>query len=284
MSFTAIQLGYPHKARVQAMAAGVAALGGKVIVVAEEIAADDLLAQIRAHAPRFAFTCGLHRATARSRGILAGLGLPLLVLDCGWFHRAEGGADVTGYNQLGLDRLNWVPPSSHRSPKRWAAHGLAIAPRRPVGADPQVLLVLGQVPNDSQHQLGEYQLAAWLTEHAAAFYACGWKIFYRAHPRHVFTKLNVPHTRLESAVPLASQLPSASAVLTYNSTAGLEALLAGVPVHCHESAHYSAVSQLTDPAALLDHCERLAAAQWTCDELRAGEPVRFMDQFAALLP
>jgi len=264
---------------MKAMAEGVAALGGRVEVVSETASADDLMRLLSSARPRFAFTCGMHREAARPRGILAGFDVPLLVLDCGWFNRAEGGDDEEGYNQLGLGQLNWLPPRCHRSPRRWLAHGLTIAPRQARPGNKR-LLVLGQVPNDSQHHLSVNGLASWLTERAAECYAQGWTILYRPHPRHVLTTLRIPHTVMDPAEPLANQLAGVAAALTFNSTAGLEALRAGVPVGCDSSAHYHRVAGITDPDELLAHCELLAAAQWTCAELRTGAPLRFMAQFS----
>lgn len=125
-AFRAIQLGpMGHKARIQAMRAGIVALGGEVVTVD-----DNRLAAIRSVTAlgdvAFAFTCGMHAREAVARGFLRGLGVPLLVLDCGYFRRACGAKDTEGYNQLGLGGLWWTPPLAVDA-ERFAAHGITVA-------------------------------------------------------------------------------------------------------------------------------------------------------------
>lgn len=281
MSFTALQFArYQHKARIRAMADGVRALGGTVVDIADGMAAADIVALVKRTLPRFAFTCGMHHVDAANRGLLAGLGVPLLVLDCGYFRRAEGSADETGYNQLGLGQLNWVPTAMCPS-DRWQEHGIGLA--KPVQGRARLALVLGQVPGDSQHHLSEQRLGAWLTEQAAALYAQGYLIQYRPHPKHVLTKIFVPHQFVRGdQEPLAQALSRASVAVAYNSTSGLEALIAGVPMICHATAHYAGLTP--GSPELAQHCHRLSYTQWTCAELRAGAALRAMQTFAKILP
>src|SRR5690606_13849723 len=81
------------------------------------------------HPVRFAYACGMHWVDAPAREWLAAKSIPLLVLDCGYFSRATGPNDETGYNQLGLSRLCWVPTGGVPA-GRFDAHGLIVAPRR----------------------------------------------------------------------------------------------------------------------------------------------------------
>jgi hypothetical protein len=279
--FTVLQFGhYTAKARMQAMAEGVRALGGEVLDLLEGIdltAVSTFVAHVK---PRFAFTCGMHFRDAPQRGFLRGAGVPVLVLDCGYFRRASGGQDTTGYNQLGLDALCWTPPGALPA-DRWQAHGIALAP--PVQGRGKVALILGQVPGDSQHNLSEIRLSAWLSEQAGRLIALGYTLLYRPHPAHVLTRLRAPHVRIDPVKEsLADSLAAASLAVTYNSTSGLEALIAGVPVICAPTAHYAGLEPGTP--ALRAHCQRLAYTQWTCAELRTGAPLRFMQRFADLLP
>ncbi len=278
--FTVIQLGpYASKARMQACAAGVGLLGGRIVnlfspTIAQLTASPDL------KSARFAFTCGMHANEATGRGWLAGLGIPLLVLDCGWFKRSSGPDDWKGYNQLGLGKLGWAPPE-HCPPDRFSALGVEISP--PAEGRPKVVLVLGQVPCDSQHHLPPSELSNWLCERAAAYMARGWKVLYRPHPKAPSLPMAV-HT---AVINPATETPAASfaraaVVVTYNSTAGLEALTAGLPVECDPGAFYAGLKP--GSPELLSLCQRLAWAQWTCDELRAGVPIRWMNRFAPLLP
>jgi hypothetical protein len=269
------------KARIQAMQEGIAALGGEVVSVP-----DNRLEAIRRAMAlggvTFAFTCGMHDREAVARGFLRGLGVPLLVLDCGYFSRASHAKDAEGYNQLGLGRLGWVPQEDC-SGERFAAHGLAVAERVQTGG--KVALVLGQVPGDSQHGLGEAGLVHWLEEEAVRFLALGYTLRFRPHPKAPGVQFrSLRAERSPEGRTLGNDLVGVGVAITYNSTAGLEALMAGVPVRCHSGAHYAHVAALCDPAALREHLHRLAWAQWTCAELRTGEPLRWMHRYTCLLP
>src|SRR5690606_15034611 len=128
--FRAVILGpIGHKARVQAMQDGIAALGGEVVSVPDSTLPALQLA-LRTGAVAFAVACGMHARERIARGYLRGLGIPLLVLDCGWFRRAGGAQDGEGYSQLGLGRLNWVPPIDCDRPatrSRFEEHGITVA-------------------------------------------------------------------------------------------------------------------------------------------------------------
>ncbi len=286
-AFRAICLGpMGRKARIQAMQEGVAALGGEVLPVP-----DNSLAALRAALAkgdvRFAFTCGMHDREAVARGFLRGAGVPLLVLDLGYFHRASGASDTEGYNQLGIGRLNWVSPKpagARAFAARFEAHRLTLAEPIQGGRD-KVALILGQVPGDSQHGLTEHGLVRWLEEEAAALLADGYRLRFRAHPMAPQVRLRALRAEHSPAGrSLAADLAEAALAVAYNSTAGLEALLSGVQVRCHPSAHYAHVADLADRGALLSHLHRLAWSQWTCAELRGGEPLRWINRFARILP
>jgi hypothetical protein len=277
--FTALQIGpYGSKARILAMADGVRALGGEVRQVSSNW--KDLRREPHLRKAQFAFTCGMQEDLALARGWLRGLDIPLLVLDCGYLRRASGPADDAGYNQLGLERLCWVPPIRCDA-ARFAELDVAIAPA--AWDRPKIALLLGQVPADSQHHLGPRRLASWLAERATCALAAGWQIIYRPHPKAPDLPLPISCDAIDPlSEPLSASFARASVAITYNSTSGLEALMAGLRVECDSSAHFAGLEPGTPE--LRDHCERLAWAQWTCAELRTGEPIRWMNHFANLLP
>src|SRR5690606_18984038 len=127
-----------------------------------------------------------------------------------------------------------------------------------------------------------YELSRWLGERAEHWARKGYAITYRPHPSAPSVPLGVRHRRIDPANTTVTQDitdPSVAVVVAYNSTAGLEALMAGVPVDCAPCAHYAHVADLSDRDALLRHLRRLAYAQWTCPELRSGEPLRYVLQF-----
>src|SRR5690606_17779225 len=116
----------------------------------------------------------------------------------------------------------------------------------------------------------------------------GYRLRYRPHPRNPSLPFSVGHDRIDPANTSVEQDladPDVAVAITYNSTAGLAALMAGVPVECAPAAHYFRVADLQDRDALLRHLHKLAHSQWTCDELRTGEPLRFMARYLPrLLP
>jgi hypothetical protein len=86
------------------------------------------------------------------------------------------------------------------------------------------------------------------------------------------------------SIPLADDLRGAWAVVIWASSAGVHALLAGVPVFqfaphwiCEDAAAKPGTN-LEDPqmdeTARLRAFERLAWAQWSIDEIQTGEPIR----------
>src|SRR5690606_11123589 len=116
----------------------------------------------------------------------------------------------------------------------------------------------------------------------------GYRLRYRPHPRNPSLPFSVGHDRIDPANTSVEQDladPDVAVAITYNSTAGLAALMAGVPVECAPAAHYFRVADLQDRDALLRHLHKLAHAQWTCDELRTGDPLLFMARYLPrLLP
>ncbi len=278
-TWRAIQLGrVGHKERIKAMRIGVASVGGMVVDCPySDVATLEKLTA--AHDVRFAYTCGMHWTERAARAFLESKCIPLVVLDLGYFKRAKNSTDRVGYNQVGLGKIGWVPECEVDS-SRWDALGIpdAVAP---VTDRPRNVLVLGQVPNDSQHHMTEKVLNAWLDEHTKAFRDAGYRVTFRPHPLH--TKGERPICDMVS-VPknctLAESLAQCSHVVTFNSTAGLEAILAGVPVVCDESAHYAHVADTEKGnhwlGSVMRHMHRLAWSQWTCAEIETGDPLRFL--------
>lgn len=284
-TWQAIELGnYGNKVRTQAMRAGVRALGGKVIQCPHSDL-PTLETAVKSGGVRFAYTSGMHVAEKHCRAFLESAGVPLVILDLGYFKRATGAQDRDGYNQVGIGRIGWVPPQEVDS-SRWDALGLPDA-RPPASSFPttdelcKTVLILGQVPGDTQHGLNERQLNRWYDSMSAPFKADGYEIVFRPHPKH--KNGNPPKCdRVSNPTncTLEKAIAGASHVITYNSTAGLDAILAGIPIDCHQSAHYWFVSdygQGTCPLGdVMAHMHRLAWSQWTCAEMETGAPIEFL--------
>lgn len=286
-AWRALQLGRcAEKVRIQAFARGCRELGGQVMTL-DESYGSKLDQVLRAGNVALCFTSGMHAPEDLARGLCAGHGVPLVILDLGYLKRAQHPQDAGGYNQVGLNHSCWIPPTEQPA-DRWEALGVELKPPRPADRPP-VALVLGQMPNDSQHGLTAMQLIAYLSERAAFWHARGYAIHYRPHPAAMVVALRGVGSvtlRQSNEESLARALTDARVAVTFNSTAGLEALLEGVPVDCAPTAHYAEVASYgweetpeSPPLArsvMEAYLHRLAYGQWTVPELQAGAPLRFL--------
>jgi hypothetical protein len=294
--FTVLQIGpYANKVRMPAFAEGVRAYGGQVIEVRDDATGTRLIEALnlieqRTGRPWFAFTAGMQPREAAARGVLRACGIPLVVLDLGYLRRAGNAKDEAGYYQMGIGRIGWVPQLAPEqmdiARDRLDRLAVTVAPSVAPESRPAAVLVLGQKPGDSQHGLDAIGLEAWLTERAAEYLALGWEVLFRPHPLCPGMKLAVPCTILPSGkeAPIEPQFARVREVVTYNSTAGVEALVAGLRVNCHDSAHYAHLRGPHDRDAVLAHLRALACAQWTLNELRSGEALHFLARSLPVLP
>lgn len=147
------------------------------------------------------------------------------------------------YFQVG-PHINWMPSAQEDySPERIEAHGIFASPqmkRMPKGGG--YLLILAQKSGDAQHNIVDS--VDWCEELAVRLRQVTddkFPIRVRLHPmdtwkhkpRYVEQVSNGKHTSLED------DLAGARAIVTYNSNAGLKALLAGKRVFCDPGAPYS---------------------------------------------
>lgn len=152
-------------------------------------------------------------------------------------------------------------------PERWAALGVELQPWR---ADGSHILVCGQ------RGIGSPTMASpanWHELTAAKLRTMTKRqVRVRTHPGN-----NAP------AVPLADDLRGAWACVIWSSGAGVQALVAGIPVF-YDAPHWICegaackVSALEEPfmhhAARLTAMQRMAWAQWSLAEIASGEPFR----------
>jgi hypothetical protein len=111
-------------------------------------------------------------------------------------------------------------------------------------------------------------------------------VVYRPHPK---SDAPIPADRFgadavsDPATPLREEFVRAAALVTYNSTAGWDAIAAGVPVSSTAPAEsvayrdylYASVSDALSGGQLIgpsrdEALQRAAGTQWTLDELRGG--------------
>ena len=293
-TWRALQLGaYFDKIRLQAFAMGVKALGGEPLALAESESRrllDLVQAAAGEHGILLAFTSGTHPVEGWARGVLKAAGIPLVVLDLGYLRRANHAQDATGYNQVGIGRLGAIPAMPCPGDRLGALEVTLAPPASPARA--KVALILGQMPGDSQHGLNSAALSAYLSERAGFWQAQGYEVHYRPHPMAMALGLQpIPYvrTRLSNVETLAAALADARVAVTYNSTAAVEAILAGVAVDCHRDAHYALVADYgwgagaeaeghayISGADVHEYLCRLAYGQWTIPEIQNGAALHWL--------
>lgn len=133
-------------------------------------------------------------------------------------------------------------------------------------------LIMGQVPGDMALEPVGGCLSRWYDAAAKAFGPCA---RFRPHPK-------APRREGPRGVPvmggsLDEALAGARVAVTFNSNAGVDAALAGVPVIATDEgsmARRVAAHGFDDDLITPDRGEwlaRLAWCQWTVDEMRAGD-------------
>jgi hypothetical protein len=151
------------------------------------------------------------------------------------------------------------------------------------------ILVCGQKPNDAQHKMSEFGVAAWAGATIARAREYGLPIVYRPHPRAVevmggsesFGADGISNPQTET---IRTALRDAAALITYNSTSGIDAIDAGVPaVHTAPSdvvawspwaVTLGAPLKPLSPAAREECLLRFAACQFTRAEIEDGTMFR----------
>ena len=231
----------------------------------------------RAFIPEAAFmVCsGWKQSSAPLRKACASQGIPTLVVELGYLKRANNNGELDGFFQLGWNGLCWVPEQAPDAARLESLH-LEIVEHKPAGTH---ILVGSQVGMDAQHNLPLRQLEHWLTKEVMPIQRqTGLPVLWRPHPScaqgriHTGIQCKIQNPR---AVPLQRALDQAEILVTYNSTLGVDAMLRGLRVHSHPTAHYHrhAVSSYEVRKAYL---ERLAYAQWNLQELADGTALDFM--------
>lgn len=173
-----------------------------------------------------------------------------------WYALALHGHNGQGKWPEGYGRWDAVAPQLHAEVKPWRADGghVLVCPNRPFGRPGFI------IP------------AYWAEKTAAALR----KITKR--PARIR-----PHPGNDKpAVPLERDLEGCWAVVVWASSAGVAALLAGIPVICMgpawilKGAAGRSLEEVDNPPMpeRLPHLERMAWAMWNVDEIASGEPFR----------
>lgn len=213
---------------------------------------------------------GLRAQGAWIRDDYRARGIPVVVIDYGYLARVSGKATwETGHWQVSVDGLN-RPPSFECPGDRFEALGVEIVPKRKAakGLKP---LVLGQHVGDPSHGLDAEAMGHWVEDQC-------WEFGARWRPHPDSPDVEVDAEKVEGT--LAEAFAGASVVHTLCSTAGLDALLAGVPAVAHmpNRACWGELSseKLPTVEARRALCARLAYGQWTLNEMRSGQAAAFV--------
>ena len=134
------------------------------------------------------------------------------------------------------------------------------------------------------------------SERAGFWQARGYRIRFRPHPGSMHSTLEHivgAELRQCNVESLTKAFSEARVAITFNSTSGVEAILAGVPVDCAPDAHYARVAaygwgevaekegrQFVGTVETREYFHRLAYAQWTIPEIQNGSAIRFLARAA----
>lgn len=219
---------------------------------------------------------GLRGPSRLVRDCYVARGVPVLVADAAHLRR-----DLK-HHKVAVNEHHWLPPISCPD-DRLSNLRIEISDDARGGE----ILICGQKGGDSQHPFTRQQIDQWARGVAVALRrVTRRKIAWRPHPLDGYPIGGVDRISWPGEESLASALSKAHAVVTYNSTAGLDALIAGVPVVAFGPAVYGELAEcdvsfiddlevpsVEDRRALL---ARVAYTQWTVEECRDGECLDFL--------
>jgi hypothetical protein len=196
-------------------------------------------------------------------------GASVIVTENGYL-TPPGAAGLYAISLGGHNGAGRIPDSD--DPARWQQMGLQLKPWRTAGRH---ILVCGQRGIGSQEMASPHQ---WHQKAAAKLQTLTRRpIVIRTHPGN----------RPNSTKPLTADLRDAWAVVIWASSAGVQALVEGIPVF-YAAPHWICQTAALPFAALGKYLEqplcddamrqaaltRMAHGQWTYQEIATGEPLR----------
>lgn len=219
----------------------------------------------------------------------------------------------TKYHQLSWNTIGHIPlhiDDDDRRLKRYLAAGDRCVSVDDYNSSGDVLL-LCQKPYDAQHKMSLHATLCWIIGMARDLGSVfpDRRIVMRPHPSNSDVVMSSPIPGVVESgaladlfddvhvdITLAESLEQAGIVVTINSTSGVESIMAGKHIICHEAAHYARLSYMplsfvlfacddavhhqrynNNKARLAFHMNdlrrrylcQLANSQWCDDELRA---------------
>ena len=233
-----------------------------------------------------AVVCGAKRQSKVILDAFRKANIPVIILELGYLNRATTYRSETAHYQCSLNDLCWMPPAPCPS-DRFEKLGLKLRKRR--AKKGSHILILGQVPGDGQHHMDADALTTWYADAVRQIRErTELPIVFRAHPKAASFGLcpDADSQQDPAKVTLKTALRNAVTCVTYNSTAGTEAMLDAIPVICSQVAMYApwadsdfAHIEAPNTGDREDYFSRLAYAQWTHAELQSGEAFAFLRQF-----
>lgn len=193
-----------------------------------------------------------------------------LVIERGFVHRDR-------YYMAGWGGLNGRADfcNSRMPSDRWKKLNVAVAPWRSTG---EHVVLCGQVPWDASVQHTDH--IDWCRETAIRLRSLTQRpVIFRPHPMYnEAVPMDDTGVRISSNADLVDDLKNAWAVVTFNSNAGVEATIAGVPAFAFDpgAMGYSIMNQSLDliEAPKMPRRQQwlnnLAYTQWNLDEIAEG--------------
>lgn len=193
-----------------------------------------------------------------------------LVIERGFVHRDR-------YYMAGWGGLNGRADFCNRRmpADRWKQLDVEVAPWRKTG---EHIVLCGQVPWDASVQHTDH--IGWCRETAMQLRSLTSRpVIFRPHPMHnQVVPMDDTGVQISTSADLIDDLKNAWAVVTFNSNAGVEATIAGVPAFAFDpgAMGYSIMNQSLDAIEAPKMPKRrqwlnnLAYTQWNLDEIAAG--------------
>lgn len=185
--------------------------------------------------------------------------------DLGYWHRES-------FYRVALN--GWSPQIKRGMPDtRFNRLGLTIRPWRTSGEE---IIVAGSTSKACREHGLRFQ--EWETKMVRRLQGLGKRVVYRPKPND---RLASPIKGAElDRRPISEALENCHAWVTHHSNSAIDALLAGVPVHCETGAASHFSNPLDDIGALKEGREQflydVAWLQWTLEEMRSGEAWRHL--------
>lgn len=225
-----------------------------------------------------AFIIGQRAGSGEAAAYYAAEGIPVGCLDYAHLRR-PGVAEW----RLTAPEVDWVPDFGDAVVPRTRLNrlGVEVSTRRRVKG--QVVLLIGQTSGDSVHGMARSEFERWALDALARVRAVtDSKVYWRPHPREAWVLPGADGYSDPDVESLDQALDRSWVVVTYNSTAGLDALVAGLPVVAEGPCVYKDLTgsiaswSSLEPAGgkpLRDLLARLAWGQWSLDEIKSGVPL-----------